>query len=65
MEMFSPARMRTNNVIGTPGEVVTRLKHYEALGYDEYSFWIDTGMPFERKKRSLELFIDRVMPEFG
>ena len=65
MEMFSPAKMRANNVIGTPGEVVARLKHYEALGYDEYSFWIDTGMPFERKKRSLELFIERVMPEFG
>jgi len=65
MEMFSPARMRANNVIGTPAEVIARLKHYEALGYDEYSFWIDTGMAFERKKRSLELFIDRVMPEFG
>jgi len=65
MEMFSPARMRANNVVGRPAEVVARLKHYEALGYDEYSFWIDTGMPFERKKRSLELFIERVMPEFG
>ena len=65
MEMFSPARMRANNVIGTPGEVVARLKRYEALGYDEYAFWIDTGMAFERKKRSLELFIERVMPEFG
>ena len=65
MEMFSPAKMRANNVIGTSGEVVARLKRYEALGYDEYSFWIDTGMPFARKKRSLELFIERVMPEFG
>ena len=65
MEMFSPATMRANNVIGTPAEVVARLKRYEALGYDEYSFWIDTGMTFERKKRSLELFIEQVMPEFG
>ena len=64
MEMFSPIKMRANNVIGTPEEVIARLKHYEALGYDEYSFWIDTGMPFERKKRSLELFIDQVMPAF-
>ena len=40
------------------------VKRYEALGYDEYSFWIDTGMSFERKKASLERFIADVMPAF-
>lgn len=63
--MFTPDSMRTNNVVGTPETVIERLKAYEAMGYDEYSFWIDTGMTFERKKRSLELFIDRVMPAFA
>lgn len=65
IEMYAPDKMRANNVIGTPDEVIARLKAYEALGYDQYSFWIDTGMPNERKKRSLELFIDQVMPAFA
>ena len=50
--------------IGTADEVIKRLKVYEDLGYDEYSFWIDTGMSFERKKASLERFIADVMPAF-
>lgn len=63
--MISPEVMRTNNVVGTPAEVIGRLKAYEAMGYDEYSFWIDTGMSFARKKASLERFIADVMPAFG
>jgi alkanesulfonate monooxygenase SsuD/methylene tetrahydromethanopterin reductase-like flavin-dependent oxidoreductase (luciferase family) len=61
---YSPEAMRANNVIGPATEVIARLKHYEALGYDEYSFWIDTGMSFARKKASLERFISDVMPAF-
>ena len=63
--MYSPASMRANNVIGDAEEVISRLKAYEALGYDEYSFWIDTGMSFERKRSSLQRFIRDVMPAFG
>ena len=63
--MYSPESMRANNVIGQPEEVIARLKHYEALGYDEYSFWIDTAMSFERKTASLERFIRDVMPAFA
>ncbi|MBW3095827.1 LLM class flavin-dependent oxidoreductase [Pseudohoeflea coraliihabitans] len=63
--MISPAAMRANNVVGNAATVIERLRHYEALGYDEYSFWIDTGMSFERKKASLERFISDVMPEFA
>jgi alkanesulfonate monooxygenase SsuD/methylene tetrahydromethanopterin reductase-like flavin-dependent oxidoreductase (luciferase family) len=61
---YTPQAMRKNNVIGTPEEVIGRLKAYEALGFDEYSFWIDTGMSFERKKASLERMINDVMPAF-
>ncbi|KZK90321.1 Alkanal monooxygenase alpha chain [Pseudovibrio sp. Ad46] len=61
---YSAEQMRTNNVIGTSDKVIERLKHYEDLGYDEYSFWIDSGMTFERKKSSLERFINEVMPAF-
>lgn len=62
---LSPEVMRANLPIGTAATVIDRLKHFEALGYDEYSFWIDTGMSFERKKASLERFIRDVMPAFG
>jgi alkanesulfonate monooxygenase SsuD/methylene tetrahydromethanopterin reductase-like flavin-dependent oxidoreductase (luciferase family) len=62
--MYSSDSMRAANVIGEADLVIDRLKKYEDMGYDEYSFWIDSGMSFERKKASLERFIDRVMPAF-
>lgn len=61
---YSPEIMRNNNVIGQAHEVIERLKKYEAMGYDEYSFWIDSGMSFERKKASLKRMINDVMPAF-
>lgn len=63
--VYSAAAMRRNQIIGEPAEVIARLKGYEALGYDEFSLWIDTGMSFERKKASLERLIRDVMPAFG
>lgn len=62
---YSAQAMRKNQIIGTAGEVIDRLKTYEALGYDEFSFWIDTGMSFARKKASLERLIRDVMPAFA
>ncbi|MBO9099640.1 MULTISPECIES: LLM class flavin-dependent oxidoreductase [unclassified Rhizobium] len=61
----SPDVMRRNLAVGTPDQVIACLKRFEAMGYDEYSFWIDTGMSFERKKASLERFIAHVMPAFS
>lgn len=65
MANYSPATMARNLVIGTADEVTARLRHYEALGFDQYSFWIDSGMSFERKKASLLRFIKNVMPHFA
>lgn len=62
---YSPENMVRDNVIATADDAITRIKGYEALGYDEYSFWIDSGMSFERKKASLQRFIDTVMPAFA
>jgi len=64
MEMYSPNNMRKNQVIGSPEVVINRIKYCEGLGYDEYSYWVDSCMSFEKKKKSLELFIDKVMPAF-
>jgi len=65
LEMYSPENMRKNSVIGSPEEVIARIKFCEDLGYDEYSYWIDSSMDFETKKKSLELFIEKVMPAFN
>jgi len=61
---YTPEAMLRDNVIATADNVIARLKGYEKLGYDQYSFWIDSGMSFERKKASLERFINDVMPAF-
>ena len=65
IDMYSPENMRKNLLIGTPQQVIDRLKHYEDLGYDEFSFWIDSGMNSQDKHESLSRFIDEVMPAFS
>ncbi len=62
---YSPEAMRRNQIVGEAPEVISRIKSYEALGYDEFSLWIDSGMSFERKRASLERFIRDVIPAFG
>lgn len=64
MTLYSPKVMRENLCVGTAAEVIEKLKRYEDLGYDEYSFWIDNGMSNEVKRTSLARFIDEVMPAF-
>ena len=62
--MMAPENMRRDLTVGTAQEVIDRIKRYEDLGYDEFSFWIDCGMSAERKRASLSRFIDDVMPAF-
>ncbi|MEO0380373.1 MAG: LLM class flavin-dependent oxidoreductase [Pseudomonadota bacterium] len=64
-KMMSPENMHRDLTIGTAQDVIDQIKRYEDLGYDEYSFWIDSGMDFERKRASLARFIDDVMPAFA
>jgi len=63
--MMSPENMRRDLTIGTAQDVIDQIKRYEDLGYDEYSFWSDSGMPYEQKRASLIRFIDDVMPAFN
>lgn len=62
--MMAPENMKRDLTIGTAQQVIDQIKRYEELGYDEYSFWIDSGMSFARKRDSLARFIDDVMPAF-
>lgn len=64
-QMMAPENLARDLTIGTASEVIDRIKRYEDLGYDEFSFWIDSGMNAERKRASLSRFIDDVMPAFG
>ena len=64
-KMMAPENMARDLTIGTAQDVIDRIKRYEDLGYDEYSFWIDSGMSFERKRASLERFIRDVIPAFA
>lgn len=63
-ESFSPSALRNNLAVGTPDEVIARLKYYESLGVSQYSYWADNSLSFEEKKKSLQLFIEKVMPAF-
>ncbi len=63
-KMMSQENLARDLTIGTASCVTERIKRYEDLGYDEYSFWIDSGTSFERKRASLARFIDDVMPQF-
>ena len=62
--MMAPDNLRRDLTMGTAQDVIDLIKRYEDLGYDEYSFWIDSGMSFERKRDSLARFINDVMPAF-
>lgn len=64
LPQYSPESMRTNLVIGEPDEVIARLKVYEALGFDQFSIWIDSLISHERKRASLQRFIEHVLPAF-
>ncbi len=62
--MYTTEKLAADLTVGTPQQVIDRIKRYEDLGYDEFSFWIDSGMTNDRKRASLARFIDEVMPVF-
>ena len=64
LDMYSPSVMKANLAIGNSTDVINLLKKYEGLGYDEFAYWVDSGMSFEHKKASLNRFINEVMPAF-
>lgn len=51
-------------MFGTPEEVVERLRAYEALGFDYFCYGANFDLPHAQARRSLELFIEEVMPHF-
>ena len=62
---FEPESLHKTAMIGTPEEVVERIRYYQELGVDEFSFWCDNSLPHEEKKKSLALFVEHVVPAFA
>ncbi|MCG6904083.1 MAG: LLM class flavin-dependent oxidoreductase [Rhodobacter sp.] len=60
-----PVMLEENLVFGTPDTVVEKLKKYQALGVDCFIYYASMGLDMDVQKRSLQLFIDQVMPEFA
>lgn len=61
---YRPETIRENMVFGTPDEVIAKLELYERAGVDLFCYNASFGLPHRAALRSLELFIERVMPHF-
>ena len=57
--------MEQNLTFGDPDTVIAKLRAYENLGVDSYIYYASMGLGMDIQKRSLQLFIERVMPAFA
>ena len=60
-----PTMLEENLVFGSPAQVIEKLRAYEALGVDSFIYYASMGLDMEVQKRSMNLFINEVMPEFA
>ena len=60
-----PAMLEENLAFGSPAQVIEKLRAYEALGVDSFIYYASMGLDMGVQKRSLQLFIDQVMPAFS
>lgn len=60
-----PTMLEENLMFGSPGQVVDKLKAYEALGVDAFIYYASMGLGLEDQRRSLELFCNEVIPAFA
>jgi alkanesulfonate monooxygenase SsuD/methylene tetrahydromethanopterin reductase-like flavin-dependent oxidoreductase (luciferase family) len=63
-EDYRPEALRENLIFGTPDEVITKLRMYEKLGFDYFTYGATFGLPHDVARRSLELFVSDVIPAF-
>ena len=62
---YDPRTLHRHLVFGTPEEVIAKLRLYDALGVDHFTYYASLGLGLKEQKRSLELFIGEVMPAFA
>ncbi len=57
--------LNENLLVGTPDQVIEKLKVYEALGVDSFIYYASMGLGLDEQKRSMELFVNEVIPAFS
>ena len=62
---YDPHMLHRNLMFGTPDEVITKLRAYEELGVDHFTYYASLGLGMKEQKRSMELFVKEVMPAFA
>ena len=62
---YNPQMLHENLMFGTPKEVIAKLKIYDELGVDHFTYYASLGLGLKEQKRSMELFVRDVIPEFG
>jgi alkanesulfonate monooxygenase SsuD/methylene tetrahydromethanopterin reductase-like flavin-dependent oxidoreductase (luciferase family) len=60
-----PKMLEENLMFGSPETAISKLKDYERIGVDTFIYYASMGLGMDVQKRSLQLFIDEVMPEFS
>ena len=63
-EQYKPEMLKQNLMFGTPDEVIKKLKLYEKLGVNEFVYYATFGLGLREQQKSIDLFINEVMPEF-
>ena len=62
---YDPRMLHRHLMFGTPDEVIAKLRAYDELGVDHFTYYASLGLGLKEQKRSLELFINEVMPAFA
>ena len=57
--------VREAMIVGTPDSVIEQLRAYADVGVDLYCYVANYDDDLRRTRRSLELFVERVMPAFA
>ena len=57
--------LETNLMFGSPDQVVQKLGMYQEIGVDAFICYVSMGLGMADQRRSLELFVDKVMPHFA
>jgi alkanesulfonate monooxygenase SsuD/methylene tetrahydromethanopterin reductase-like flavin-dependent oxidoreductase (luciferase family) len=62
---YDPQMLHENLMFGTPDQVIAKLKLYQELGVDAFIYYASLGLGHAEQKRSLELFVNEVIPAFA
>ena len=60
-----PDILEENLLFGSAESVTEKLKQYQSIGVDSFIYYASMGLDMDCQKRSLKLFIDKVMPAFA